>query len=277
MFNIEGNSGCEISIFNKSHHAFVRKKSAGPEYNKRLIAQAEKQNRLKVEFSSLSKIFVPEVVEVSDDNFVMKFFHGDDAVTFFDNCSIQQLSSLVDTITCLLKYEIEHSSASSFDKDVFLDKFLAVEKKIDRSELDFDKIRIYFESLPVEDIPTGMCHGDLTFSNILFDKKENVCLIDFLDTFYETPLQDMVKIRQDTVYNWSKLMCKKICDPTRYDMVMKYLDSKLHSCFSEYDFYNSYYSAFQIMNHLRILPYAKNDLVKRHVTSKLKEMIDLWT
>jgi hypothetical protein len=277
MFNIEGNSGCEIRVFNKAEQAFVRKKSAGPGYDQRLLAQAEKQKKFKKYLTSLENICVPDVVEVGDDSFVMSFFHGDDAITFLDNCSIQQLDSLVGTLTRFIEYEVNTSSESLFDKDIFLDKFLMVEKKINHSELDFDKIRAYFESLPVKPIPAGTCHGDLTFSNILFSKSDKICLIDFLDTFYETPLQDMVKIRQDTVYNWTKLMCSQNHDDTRYGMVMSYLDSNLHTFFKQYDFYDVYYKPFQIMNHLRILPYAKNQIVKNHVTTKLKEMVGAWT
>ncbi len=31
-------------------------------------------------------------------------------------------------------------------------------------------------------------------------------MIDFLDSFIETPLMDIVKLRQDTKYNWSYLL-----------------------------------------------------------------------
>ena len=51
-----------------------------------------------------------------------------------------------------------------------------------------------FEQLPIEiEIPMGKCHGDLTFSNILFNGN-NYYLIDFLDSFIESPLLDLVKI-----------------------------------------------------------------------------------
>jgi hypothetical protein len=52
-------------------------------------------------------------------------------------------------------------------------------------------------------IPEGFCHGDLTFSNILVDgKSRRIAAFDFLDSFVESPLQDIAKIRQDTSYYW---------------------------------------------------------------------------
>ncbi len=54
-------------------------------------------------------------------------------------------------------------------------------------------------------MPVGICHGDLTFSNMLFNGN-NYYLIDFLDSFVESPLLDIVKLRQDSAYLWSQLM-----------------------------------------------------------------------
>jgi len=118
-----------------------------------------------------------------------------------------------------------------------------------------------------------MCHGDLTFSNIIVGTDQKLCLIDFLDTFYESPLQDMVKIRQDTLYNWTPMVYNKNYDKARYAIVMNYLDKKFDSFFKEYEFYNAYYNAFQIMNYIRILPYAKKNKIKKNVIFNVREMI----
>ena len=56
-----------------------------------------------------------------------------------------------------------------------------------------------FDALSDMLIPVGTCHGDLTFSNILFNGN-NYYLIDFLDSFIESPLLDIVKLRQDTAW-----------------------------------------------------------------------------
>jgi hypothetical protein len=51
--------------------------------------------------------------------------------------------------------------------------------------------------------PMGNCHGDLTLSNVILDSASGISLIDFLDTYLETPLQDVAKLKQDFVYGWS--------------------------------------------------------------------------
>ena len=51
--------------------------------------------------------------------------------------------------------------------------------------------------------PVGKCHGDLTLSNVIMANDGTLNLIDYLDTFFESPLQDVAKIMQDFVYGWS--------------------------------------------------------------------------
>jgi len=60
------------------------------------------------------------------------------------------------------------------------------------------------DALPSEMVfPLGPCHGDLTLSNVILDPMSGITLIDFLETFLETPLQDVAKLKQDYVYGWS--------------------------------------------------------------------------
>ena len=50
--------------------------------------------------------------------------------------------------------------------------------------------------------PIGDCHGDFTLDNIIIGNDGRFYLIDFLVTYLETPLQDFVKLKQDTEYGW---------------------------------------------------------------------------
>ena len=122
-------------------------------------------------------------------------------------------------------------------------------------------------------IPVGLCHGDLTFSNILFNGN-NYYLIDFLDSFVETPLQDIVKIRQDTAYRWSQLMYTKRYDAVRLHIVMEKIDREIDAYFSnKYQWYREYYQVMQLMNILRILPYAHEQRVIDYLKATLLDIL----
>ena len=124
-----------------------------------------------------------------------------------------------------------------------------------------------------ENFYVGKCHGDLTFSNIIFRDNE-YALIDFLDSFIESPIMDIVKLRQDTKYKWSTLMYNsKEYDKTRYDMICKYIDEQIDNHFKKYSFYNDTYPIFQLMNFLRIIQYAKKDEVTVYLIETINNIL----
>ena len=123
------------------------------------------------------------------------------------------------------------------------------------------------------EMPVGTCHGDLTFSNILFNGN-NYYLIDFLDSFIESPLLDIVKIRQDTAYMWSTLMYHKPFDKVRLSIISDKIDSAIDEYFTgKYEWYRRYYMPLQLMNFLRILQYGHDEKViaylKRVISGQL--------
>ena len=89
-------------------------------------------------------------------------------------------------------------------------------------------------------------------------------LIDFLDSFVETPLQDIVKIRQDSKYGWSTMMTNQKYNIVHVKMVLNYIDNCISSYFEKYDFYK-YYDMLQYINILRILPYVKEQKVYERI------------
>lgn len=131
----------------------------------------------------------------------------------------------------------------------------------------------YFGHLQEMLLPIGVCHGDLTFSNILFNGN-NYYLIDFLDSFIETPLQDIVKIRQDTAYRWSQLMYTKRYDAVRLGIICDKIDHEIDLYFSnKYQWYTDHYRTVQLMNILRILPYAHEEKVVCYLKNILNSLL----
>lgn len=122
-------------------------------------------------------------------------------------------------------------------------------------------------------IPVGLCHGDLTFSNILFNGN-NYYLIDFLDSFIESPLLDIVKLRQDTAWLWSQLMYVNPFDTIRLRIAFQKIDRELDSYFrGKYEWYGRYYKPLQLMNFLRILQYAHEEKVIDYLKNAIHEQL----
>ena len=185
-----------------------------------------------------------------------------------------------------LFFELKASPVQSVPTSVTLDKYYDVEKKVNANPLFASDPEIQrlmtlsrqqfeeFAKQPTVDLPMGICHGDLTFSNILFNGN-NYYLIDFLDSFIESPLLDIVKIRQDSAHLWSQLMYTNHYDKLRLKIVCEKMDIEIDQYFSKYEWYRQYYVIFQIMNFLRILQYAKEEKVITYLKESLSKIIHL--
>jgi hypothetical protein len=115
----------------------------------------------------------------------------------------------------------------------------------------------YLENLIQENpiiVPNTFCHGDLTFSNILFHPNR-LFFIDFLDCYVDSFLCDLVKIKQDLYYLWSlkvqNLSSVRIIQTYRY--IWEKLENR-YGCF----IHNSSFDVLDTINILRIEPYLTN-------------------
>lgn len=122
-------------------------------------------------------------------------------------------------------------------------------------------------------VPRGPCHGDLTLSNMLF-RRDGIVLIDFLDPFIESPLQDMVKLRQDTRHYWSLSMYPAYCDQVKVKLALAYVDRCLDAVFMEYPWYRRHYLLFQVVNFMRILPYCTEAGTTRTALGALERLAE---
>lgn len=133
-------------------------------------------------------------------------------------------------------------------------------------------IRTRLATLDSITIPIGVCHGDLTLSNILFSGN-SYFLIDFLDSYIETPLQDIAKLRQDSKYLWSRLMYKNPYDALRLKLISARIDAAIDEHYSKFEWYRQFYQLIQSINILRILPYAKEKSVIDYLKTILDELL----
>lgn len=278
---VKGHSGCRIDIVPEEDGLFVYKSTSDPKYLGRLALQARKQQ--EAGRTKYQHIRIPEIVsmeQTATETIVkMPYIYSKNFVEFFEQAGFEQIDYLINALTCFIDDEIAHSPVRKVPSSVFCAKMDEIKTKCSRNAIfegDAETLELLersekvFKSLPeYVEIPVGVCHGDLTFSNILFNDN-NYYLIDFLDNFIETPLQDIVKLRQDTAYRWSQLMYTKKFDAVRLHIICDKIDKAIDAHFSsEYDWYNQFYNTMQLMNILRIFPYAK----EQRVVGYLKQVI----
>lgn len=286
QIEVKGHSGCQIEVVREDGQLYVDKSSHDLNYLDRLVRQAEKQ--IEASIPEYQHIRVPKIHKVDRTaemvNVRMDYVYSRNFVEFFEQAGFEQVGYLIDALTMYLEKEIEQSPLTMVNRSVVIDKFEDVKKKtLANKHLQGDKeiediiyrSQRIFEVLPDMEMPVGKCHGDLTFSNILFNGN-NYYLIDFLDSFIESPLLDIVKLRQDTAWLWSQLMYVNPCDTIRLHIAFDKIDHEIDRYFAaRYEWYNLYYRPLQLMNFLRILQYAHEpeviDYLKKTINEQLRE------
>ena len=269
---IKGHSGCQIDIVNGGNSLFINKSTDDKKYIPRLYKQAVKQrNASKIAYQHIR---VPEIYEIEhmDEylNIKMEYIYSKNYVDYFEDAGFDQISYFIKALKIFVDSEIKSSKITSVSKNIIIDKYNDVCDKIAKNKfisndteinVILKKSSIIFNGLDeVINVPVGQCHGDLTFSNILFNGN-NYYLIDFLDSFLESPLLDIVKIRQDSNYGWSQLMYEHEFDTVRMKIISDKIDEEIDSYYRKYEWYNKYYRIFQLMNLLRVIQYAKKEKI----------------
>ena len=284
--DIQGHSGCDISIVTEDNELHIHKSTHDPGYVPRLVNQANKQ--IAAAQTEYQHIRVPKIFEVeqssTDATIKMEYIYSKNFVEYFENAGFEQIKYLIGAIKYFIDLEINASTMQTVPSNILTDKMADVARKVEKNaHLKDDAeaqelVRCSSEVMnAVGDMvmPVGTCHGDLTFSNILFNGN-NYYLIDFLDSFIESPLLDIVKIRQDTAYLWSTLMYHKPFDKVRLSIVSEKIDKAIDEYFTaKYDWYRTYYMPLQLMNFLRILQYGKDDKVIAYLKRVIAGQLDV--
>lgn len=281
---VKGHSGCQIDVISENNNIFVYKSTKDPKYLNRLALQAEKQKAASlIEFQHIR---VPRIYEIDKNKNTtivkMQYVYSKNFIEFFEQAGFEQIDYLIGALKYFIEYEINKCKLETVSPLIFQNKFKEIKEKVAGNPLFNEDTTIKsilndcqneFNKQKGMLLPVGICHGDLTFSNILFNGN-NYYLIDFLDSFIETPLQDIVKIRQDTAYRWSQLMYTKRYDSARLGIICDKIDFEINNYFgNKYSWYIDYYRIMQLMNILRILPYAHEKKVIDYLKNILKNLL----
>lgn len=253
-----GISGCKTELIG---NALVRKTSPSISYNSRLRKQMMKQ----VEFReySFNHIFTPKVYDSGYQNelfyFDMEYVDGKLFNEEFYRISKSEIDTIADT---LLSYLDESKRKSTFYSDnevkrAIYAKLLAV-RPDSRHQLLIDYILSELDQLQLGQLANGMCHGDLTFSNILFSSGK-LCYLDLLDSYLESYVIDIVKLKQDAYYKWYlNILPVSECHVTRTHQIFDYLWKRISEHHSEI-ISSDLFAVLDVLNLLRIEPYLQVD------------------
>ena len=245
-----GLSGCKLELIGSNT---LRKHSSSPSYNKRLELQVKKQELFSNQV--FRNVETPKVLRKEDSYFDMEYVTGRSFDEYFSVCSVNDIDFVFDSLCGYFDGLISHSQyyQPEVSKKRLLDKINSLETHT-RHLTDLYHIRQMVSSITMK-IPQTFCHGDLTFTNIIFNKNR-LYYIDFLDCFIDSFLCDLVKLKQDLYYHWS-LDVQGIKN-LRIRQIYSFLWRKLEERYSQY-VETIEFDVLDVLNTLRLEPYLTNE------------------
>lgn len=263
-----GLSGCTLELISNT---VLRKISPSESYNIRLRNQMEKQ--IAFQNKSYGGIIVPAVTDhglyLNKFYFDMMYVNGKLFEKEFTVVAKEHLESYLHSLIGYLN-EIKNTSVNHYTeyelKDAMQNKLSGLYKSSKHLKL-IDRAIGWIDQTTLTPIEKNMCHGDLTFSNMLFVGNK-ICFLDFLDSYIESYVMDLVKLKQDLYYNWHTRV-HHTSNATRIKQIFKFLWDRI-----EQEFPITKTETFHILdliNFLRIEPYVKNEEQKNTLDSILGE------
>lgn len=241
-----GLSGCKLELVENN---LLRKFSSSTNYNIRLSKQIDKQNL----FSKfiLKNIDTPKIINTFYEDlyyFDMEYIHGSSFYDYFLTADIVDIKFVIETLFNYFDFfSLNYRTINVQSK--LLDKLSDLEKKtLYKKYIKF--LKKYVENNKII-VPKTFCHGDLTFNNIIFHKNR-LFLIDFLDSYIDSFLCDLVKLKQDLYYFWSLTIQEKT--NIRIKQIYSYIWKCIEIKYSNY-IQTSQFEILDAVNLLRIEPY----------------------
>ena len=258
-----GLSGCSLEVINDK---VLRKRSPSIEYDSRLLSQAEKQ---KVFANRIYKnVDAPKVYDVQSDYFDMEYIPGNTFSEFFSTASVNDVEFVVQTLFDYFDSLISTSRMVDV-KSKLLKKLDSLEEKtFHKQYIGF--LRKYVETNSMI-VPHTFCHGDLTFSNIIFHRNR-LFFVDFLDCYVDTYLSDLVKLKQDLYYFWG--MKTQRVESLRIEQIFTHIWNRLYTRYNTIINSNAF-KLLDVLNTLRIEPYLTS-ISQRSILDTMIKSTELY-
>jgi len=241
----------------------------------RLNKQIEKQKIFSKNFSEYSSDFI--IPRVWDSGYLTKykmpFYQGKDIIEYFQTESIHKIKKILTKLFLFINECSIQSRLNIGHKEILIEKLRDIGKNVNIKLIpQYNNLLEYLETFDIGYVPIDICHGDLTFSNIILS--DEIVLIDFLNTYYETPIQDVTKLMQEIHLKWSLLKYNKECDKTKiniiYNILKKELSQKIDDYCEKYYINPKTIWVFYIITLLRLIPYTKELFIIESIKKELE-------
>jgi aminoglycoside phosphotransferase (APT) family kinase protein len=284
LLKLEGRSGCELRVLKINQQLIVRKMAANPDYNGRLLAQAQKQAHFNAH-NALSLFDAPQVLDQGLINnyqyFDMAYIQGEKFSDFLCHANVNLIVDLTDRLIDYLDFYFHQAHKIAPPLTAIKKKLISLQSQlINHHKFNhqlINQVLLFLEQkIPKSPLISHCCHGDLTFSNMIFTRTGKIYLIDFLDSFIESPLVDLVKLRQDTRFFCSltidaQLESHKVC---KVKQVLTYMEQRFKAYLDRQPAHlQSWYDYLEIFNLVRIMPYVKQEQEIQFLTLHLQELL----
>ena len=198
----------------------------------------------------------------------MEFIVAKDFIQFLSEADRRSLDGFLGTIVDFIRRNLALSQTADVSEPVLAKLSELAARNVPAKYIAAARSRC---ARPVL-IPVGPCHGDLTLSNLLF-KGDRLYLLDFLDCYVESPLQDIVKLRQDTRFGWSLQLYQADFNWPKIQIALRYLDQKLAAAFCPDEWHERHHELFQLVNLMRVLPYCTEVKTAALITGSLDQLL----
>jgi hypothetical protein len=244
----------------------------------RFIKNIIKQQNFKNFHINPVNILEKDITKDGKNYIKMPLLTCDNALVWLSNTNIDSLKQATGQLVQYFKSIVCNSQVKEFDQIIWNDKLTSLQSQINDPEL-LQIIQKLFDIKMIQPFYYGESHGDLTLSNIFIsqkDQKIEIDAIDFLDSFIFSPMNDFVKMRQDTCHLWTLTLLEEQnnIDKNKVIIFLQYIDKIIKQTIDSDIALKEYYLPFQILNLIRIIPYNKDAQIFTYLKSEIKGLFN---
>jgi len=273
---MQGHSNFRTAIKKKQNGYIFCKTAKGTNFQ-RLYNQCMKQEQYE---KMIGKDYIGMIIEVphvvgkkktyNSFQFCMEYYNGKNILDIIESSDILSLDAIIDNVFSFIEWEFDNCQKVRLDGTIFEKKIMELKPKLDGNIIPLVE-ELEKKKFKKEIIYINVCHGDLTFSNMILSNK--MVLFDFLDTYFESPLQDISKILQEINLKWA-LQMSNPTDVTKINIGYSYLkdkaNEKIGKIIKKYSINPELLEMFYKMTLLRLFPYVREKRIYDLILGEIK-------